>query len=52
VDDLIYAFAIWCAAAILLAVVNRFEPNRRLAIALRFLILALGFAAIASRVIR
>jgi hypothetical protein len=52
VDDLIYAFAIWCAAAILLAVVNRLEPNRRLAVVLQFLILAVGSAAFASRVMR
>jgi hypothetical protein len=36
----------------LLRVVNRFEPNPLLATVLQFLILAVGAAAIASRLMR
>jgi hypothetical protein len=46
---LIYVFAIWCVATVLYVTVNEFEPNPRLATVLKFLILALGAAAIASR---
>src|ERR1700722_18423845 len=38
-----------CVGTILVRVVNRFEPNPRLAAVLQFLILAVGAAAIASR---
>lgn len=47
--DLIYMFAIWCVTTVLYVTVNNFEPNRRLAIALQFIILAVGTAAFASR---
>jgi hypothetical protein len=48
---LIYVFTIWCVAAILYVTVNEFEPNRRLAFVLKFLILAVGAAAIARRLL-
>jgi hypothetical protein len=37
---LIYVFTIWCVAAILFVTVHEFEPNRRLAFVLEFLVLA------------
>jgi hypothetical protein len=46
---LIYVFAIWCIATVLYGIVKKFEPNPRLALALKFLIIALGAAAIVSR---
>jgi hypothetical protein len=46
---LVYVFTIWCVATVLYVIVNEFEPNRRLAIVLQFLILAVSAAAIASR---
>jgi len=46
---LIYVFAICGVAAILYVSVDWFEPNRRLALALKLLTLAAGAAAIASR---
>jgi hypothetical protein len=44
----IYVFAIWFVAAVLYGIV-KFEPNPRLALVLKFLIFAVGAAAIASR---
>ena len=44
---LFYVFTIWCVASILYVTVNKFEPDRRLALVLKFLILAVGAAAIA-----
>jgi formate hydrogenlyase subunit 4 len=52
VDDLVYMFAIWCVSTVLYVSVNNFEPNRRLAVVLQFLILAVGSAAVVSRVMR
>jgi hypothetical protein len=46
---LIYVFTIWCVATVLYTIVNEFEPNRRLALVLQFLILAASAAAIARR---
>jgi hypothetical protein len=46
---LIYVFAIWCVATVLYGIVNKHEPNRGLALVLKFLILAVSAAAIASR---
>jgi hypothetical protein len=46
---LVYVFVIWCVATILYGIVNKHEPNPRLALALKFLIIASGAAAIASR---
>jgi hypothetical protein len=48
----IYVFTVWCVGTILLLVVRRFEPNPRLALVLRFLILAVAAAAITSRLMR
>jgi hypothetical protein len=45
----IYALAICFLAAVLFVAINNFEPNPRLAFVLKFLILALSAAAIASR---
>jgi hypothetical protein len=42
----IYVVTIWCLAAILFVSVHELEPNRRLALVLEFLILAVGAAAI------
>jgi hypothetical protein len=42
---LIYVFTIWCVASLLLVVVNRFEPNRRVASVLKFLVLVVSAAA-------
>jgi hypothetical protein len=46
---LIYVFTIRCVAAILFVTVREFEPNRRLALVLELVVLALGAAAIARR---
>ena len=43
---------IWCVAFILYVTVNKFEPDRRLALVLKFLILAVGAAAIARLLMR
>jgi hypothetical protein len=48
---LVYIFTIWCVAAILFVTVHEFEPNRRLALVLELLILALGTAAIARQLL-
>jgi hypothetical protein len=48
----IYVFSVWCVGTILLRVVNKFEPNPRLALVLKFLILAISAAAIVSRLMR
>jgi hypothetical protein len=45
----VYVFAVWFAGTMLLRVVSRFEPNPRLALVLKFLILAVSAAAIVSR---
>jgi hypothetical protein len=49
---LIYMLAIWSVAGILLLVVSRFEPNPQLAFVLRFLVLIVAAAAVASRLMR
>ena len=46
---LVYVFTIWFVATVLYGIVNKFEPNPRLALVLKFLILAVSAAAIASR---
>ena len=43
----IYVFTIWCLAAILYASVDRLETDRRLALVLKLLILAISAAATA-----
>ncbi len=48
----IYVFAISSVAAILYVSVDWFETNRRLALALKLLILAAGAAAIASQLMQ
>ncbi len=45
---LIYVFAICVVAAVLFLIVDEFEPNRQYANVLKFLVLALGAAAIAT----
>ena len=45
----IYVFTIWCLAAILYASVDQLKTNRRLALVLKFLILAISAAATARR---
>jgi hypothetical protein len=45
----IYVFTIWCLAAILYASVDRLETDRRLALALKLLILAVSAAATVRR---
>jgi hypothetical protein len=42
---LIYVFTIWCLATILYASVDRLETDRRLALVLKLLILAVSAAA-------
>jgi hypothetical protein len=49
---LIYVLTIWCAATVLYTIVNEYEPNRRIAAVLQFLILAVGAAAVTSRFMR
>jgi hypothetical protein len=46
---LVYVFAIWCGATVLYGIVNKHEPNPRLALVLKFLILAVSAAAIVNR---
>jgi hypothetical protein len=45
----IYTFGISVVAAILFVAVNDIEPNRRLALALKFLIVFVSVAAVAGR---
>jgi hypothetical protein len=45
----IYDFSIWVVATTLFVAVNEVEPNRRLALTLKFLIVLAGAAAIAGR---
>jgi len=45
----IYTFSISVAAAFLFAAVNEFEPDRLLALALKFLVVFVSVAAIARR---
>jgi hypothetical protein len=45
----LYALAICFLAATLFVAINNFEPNRQLALVLKFLIIAVSAAAIASR---
>ena len=45
----IYVFTIWCLATILYASVDWLETNRRLALVLKLLILAISAAATARR---
>ena len=47
----VYVFTIWCVATVLYVIVNELEPNRRLAMVLQFLILAVGAAAIVRRLL-
>ena len=49
---LFYVFTIWCVAFVLYVTVNKFEPDRRLALVLKFLILGVGAAAIARLLMR
>jgi hypothetical protein len=46
---LIYVVTIWCLATILYASVDRLETDRRLALALKLLILAVSAAATVRR---
>ena len=46
---LIYVLTIWCVAIILYASVDRLETNRRLALVLKLLILAISAAATVRR---
>jgi hypothetical protein len=46
---LIYVLTIWCVATILYASVDRLETDRRLALALKLLILAVSVAATVRR---
>jgi len=46
---LFYVFTIWYVASILYGTVNKFEPDRRLALVLKFLILGVGAAVVARR---
>jgi hypothetical protein len=48
---LIYVLVIVCVAAVLFASVNAFEPNGRLALWLKLLVLALAAAAIARKLL-
>ena len=45
----IYVFTIWCVATILYASVDWLETNRRLALVLKLLILAISAAATVKR---
>jgi hypothetical protein len=47
----IYMPTLWCIGGTLILIVNMFEPNRQLAFVLEFVVLALGAAAIARRVL-
>ena len=48
----IYVFTIWCLATIFYASVDRLETNRRLALVLKLLILAVSAAATVRRLMR
>jgi hypothetical protein len=45
----IYVFSIWVVATTLFVAVNEIEPDRRLALAFKFLIVFASAAAIAGR---
>ena len=47
----IYMLTFWCVGGTLILIVDRFEPDRQLAFVLEFVVLALGFAAIARRLL-
>jgi hypothetical protein len=49
--DFIYVLTIWSVAVVLFVSVDKLEPNRRLALALKFLILAVGVVAVARRLL-
>jgi hypothetical protein len=46
-----YVFTIGFVSAPLFLMVNEFEPDRRLAVVLKFLVLALGAAALARQLL-
>jgi multisubunit Na+/H+ antiporter MnhB subunit len=48
---LTYVFIICAVAAVLFLIVDDFEPNRRLASVLKFLVLVLGAAAVARQLL-
>ena len=48
----IYVFSIWVVATTLFVAVNEIEPNPRLALALKFLIVFVSLAAVAGRLMR
>ena len=48
-SELLYVFVIGNVAALLFVAVNEIEPDRRLALALKFLIVFVSVAAIARR---
>jgi hypothetical protein len=45
----IYVFSIWVVATTLFVAVNEIEPNPRLALAFKFLIVFVSLAAVAGR---
>ena len=45
----LYVLTIWCVATILYASVDWLEPNRRLALVLKLLVLAVSIAATVRR---
>ena len=47
----IYMLTFWCVGGTLILIVDRFEPDRQLAFVLEFVVLALGVAAIARRLL-
>jgi hypothetical protein len=48
---LIYVLTICCVGAVLFVSVNDLEPNDRLALVVKFLVLAVGAAAIARQLL-
>ena len=49
---LIYAFVIWFVAAVLFVTVDKFEPNPRTALAIKFLIIDISVVAVIGHLLR
>jgi hypothetical protein len=47
----IYMLTLWCIGGTLILIVNRFEPHRQFAFVLEFVVLAVGVAAMARRLL-
>ena len=49
---LLYSFTICFVAAVLFLIVDKFEPNPRIALAIKFLIIAISIVAVIEHLLR